>query len=152
MSHRLSSLCRSGFDRDNEWGYRSMEPNRCCITSIALVPLKTGISQPGVSSEPNTADQIDTSNGYAPPEINVNSTQLATAQKLLLFWRKPAVRELKQTRAIVAANHLRYSGNAGGMPSSWKRRVCRASLSRPRCTYDASGHSSSAACRAKHLA
>lgn len=72
-----------------------MEPNRCCITSIALVPLKTGISQPAVSSDPETAHHIDTSNGYTPPEINVNSTQLATAQKLLLFWRKPAVRSPK---------------------------------------------------------
>ena len=82
----------SGFDREDEWGYRSMEPNRCCITSIALVLLKTGISHPNVSSEPNTAQHISSSDPIpVPPPVNVNSGQLATAQKLLLFWRKPAV-------------------------------------------------------------
>ena len=62
-------LCMSGFDRQDEWGFRSLEPNRCCITSIALVLLNTGIS-------------------VNPPKIDQN--QLLTAQKLLLFWRKPA--------------------------------------------------------------
>jgi hypothetical protein len=71
----------SGFDKDDEWGYRALEPNRCCITSIALVLLKTGITFPERSSDPEEP---------APPP-QVNSTQFATAHKLLLFWRKPAV-------------------------------------------------------------
>ena len=50
-----------------------MEPNRCCISSIALVLLKTGITHPP-NNEP----------------VSVDYTQMATAQKLLLFWRKPA--------------------------------------------------------------
>jgi hypothetical protein len=48
---------------------------RCCISSIALVLLKTGI--------------IHHPNGERPVEIDY--AQMTTAQKLLLFWRKPAV-------------------------------------------------------------
>jgi hypothetical protein len=72
-------LCssRSGFDREDEWGYRALEPSRCCISSIALVLLKTGI----VHHPPQA-------NGERPVTVDYN--QMATAQKLLLFWRKPA--------------------------------------------------------------
>lgn len=81
----------SGFDREDEWGYRSMEPGRCCITSIALVLLKTGISHPAASADANTAKPVDANTQpQAMSGVNVNSSQLATAQKLLLFWRKPA--------------------------------------------------------------
>ena len=65
----------SGFNRDDEWGFRALEPSRCCISSIALVLLKTGIQH--------------FPNNEKPAEIDY--TQMATAQKLLLFWRKPAV-------------------------------------------------------------
>lgn len=65
----------SGFNREDEWGYRALEPMRCCISSIALVLLKTGI--------------IHHPNGERPVEVDY--TQMTTAQKLLLFWRKPAV-------------------------------------------------------------
>src|SRR6266568_5447402 len=68
-------LLRSGFDREDEWGFRALEPSRCCISSIALVLLKTGI--------------IHNPNGERP--VEVDPAQMATAQKLLLFWRKPAV-------------------------------------------------------------
>jgi hypothetical protein len=67
----------SGFDRDDEWGFRALEPSRCCISSIALVLLKTGIMH-------NTGP------------VTIDYNQMATAQKLLLFWRKPAVRVLSQ--------------------------------------------------------
>jgi len=85
--HLIDMLCMSGFNREDEWGYRAVEPNRCCITSIALVLLKTGISHPPRSiGNPTGNDLID-----APrPGVTVNASQLATAQKLLLFWRKPA--------------------------------------------------------------
>lgn len=49
-----------------------MEPSRCCITSIALVLLNTGIIA-GEGKQPK-----------------IDSNQMMTAQKLLLFWRKPA--------------------------------------------------------------
>src|SRR5260221_13356605 len=70
----------SGFDRDDEWGFRAPEPSRCCISSIALVLLKTGIfHHPAASGE---------------KQVTIDYNQMATAQKLLLFWRKPAVRYL----------------------------------------------------------
>ncbi|KAH8825533.1 hypothetical protein DL96DRAFT_1711357 [Flagelloscypha sp. PMI_526] len=70
--HLIDMLCMSGFDRDDEWGFRALEPARCCISSIALVHLKTGI----------------THHDGAKPDVDF--AQMATAQKLLLFWRKPA--------------------------------------------------------------
>ncbi|KDE09782.1 hypothetical protein MVLG_00181 [Microbotryum lychnidis-dioicae p1A1 Lamole] len=79
--HLIDMLCMSGFERDDAWGYRSLEPNRCCIASIALVLLKTGITHP-----PITLPEGET----VRPSVDVNAQQLATAQKLLLFWRKPA--------------------------------------------------------------
>jgi len=74
--HLIDMLCMSGFDREDEWGFRALEPSRCCISSIALVLLKTGIvHQPASSGE---------------KQVTVDYSQMATAQKLLLFWRKPA--------------------------------------------------------------
>lgn len=78
----------SGFNREDEWGYRAVEPNRCCITSIALVLLKTGIGHP----PPGSIPAVPTNPDGTKPGVTVNAAQLATAQKLLLFWRKPAVR------------------------------------------------------------
>ncbi|EIN06844.1 hypothetical protein PUNSTDRAFT_145313 [Punctularia strigosozonata HHB-11173 SS5] len=75
--HLIDMLCMSGFDREDEWGYRALEPSRCCISSIALVLLKTGI----VHHPPQPT-------GERPVTVDYN--QMATAQKLLLFWRKPA--------------------------------------------------------------
>jgi len=69
--HLIDMLCMSGFDRDDEWGFRALEPSRCCISSIALVLLKTGII-------------------HAAGPVTIDYNQMATAQKLLLFWRKPA--------------------------------------------------------------
>ncbi|EJT98175.1 hypothetical protein DACRYDRAFT_24673 [Dacryopinax primogenitus] len=71
--HLIDMLCMSGFDRSDTWGYRAVEPGRSCISSIALVLLKTGISHPPASSH-----------------VTIDHAQMATAQKLLLFWRKPA--------------------------------------------------------------
>lgn len=83
--HLIDMLCMSGFSRDDEWGYRSIEPRRCCITSLALVLLKTGITHDHPPGHPFTGPQSAT-------QMNprVNNSQLTTAQKLLLFWRKPA--------------------------------------------------------------
>jgi hypothetical protein len=78
--HLIDMLCMSGFDRDDEWGFRALEPSRSCISSIALVLLKTGISHPAPDSSPS---------GSTKP-VTVDYAQMATAQKLLLFWRKPA--------------------------------------------------------------
>lgn len=61
--HLIDMLCDAGFSRDDSWGYREIEPSRTCIISMSLVLLKT--------TGPDN--------------------HMATAQKLLLFWRKPAV-------------------------------------------------------------
>ncbi|KAI8334117.1 hypothetical protein BD560DRAFT_456903 [Blakeslea trispora] len=60
--HLIDMLCDAGFQRDDHWGYREIEPMRTTIVSMALVLLKT----------------IGPDN------------HMATAQKLFLFWRKPA--------------------------------------------------------------
>jgi len=78
--HLIDMLCMSGFDKDDVWGYRSLEPNRCCISSIALVLLKTGIEHHDTPTETGTTEK----------QVTIDYTQMATAQKLLLFWRKPA--------------------------------------------------------------
>ncbi|GAA5876218.1 hypothetical protein JCM16303_007058 [Sporobolomyces ruberrimus] len=93
--HLIDMLCMSGFEREDVWGYRSLEPNRCCIASIALVLLKTGIVHPPLSSSSTSGDIADnasttTSDDDGTGGVQVNAQQLATAQKLLLFWRKPA--------------------------------------------------------------
>ncbi len=105
--HLIDMLCMSGFNRDDEWGYRAMEPNRCCISSIALVLLKTGI--------------IHGQNG----EVTVDSQQMGTAQKLLLFWRKPAVSACFLSEAPIEflLSFLLsgvYSASVGGMESKLK--------------------------------
>lgn len=114
----------SGFEREDVWGYRSLEPNRCCIASIALVLLKTGIVHPPLSSTSTsdlsdklstnfsdkmsftTASDLDDGTGG----VQVNAQQLATAQKLLLFWRKPAVSSLSHSRCVpdelIRTSHL----------------------------------------------
>lgn len=92
--HLIDMLCMSGFDRDDVWGFRALEPNRCCITSIALVLLKTGIRFPGDTSSPKptsrTSSEDDENQVEGLDGMKVDQMQLATAQKLLLFWRKPA--------------------------------------------------------------
>ncbi|KAF9062802.1 hypothetical protein BDP27DRAFT_1368514 [Rhodocollybia butyracea] len=57
-------------------GFWALEPSRCCISSIALVLLKPGI--------------VHHAGGGDTKPVEVDYQQMATAQKLLLFWRKPA--------------------------------------------------------------
>jgi hypothetical protein len=138
LSLSLSFL--SGFTRDDLWGYRSPEPQRCSISSLALVLLKTGIThetQGGVemTGPPNLARM----------NPQVNSGQLTTAQKLLLFWRKPAVcvrcfklffRSLTRSRDPSLSS---FSVNAGGMLPSlvWPYQIN--SLERLNCGQDEFG-------------
>ncbi|GAA5919174.1 hypothetical protein JCM1841_002486 [Sporobolomyces salmonicolor] len=89
--HLIDMLCMSGFERDDVWGYRSLEPNRCCIASIALVLLKTGIIHPPISDSSSPgSESAEGASDDGTGGVQVNAQQLATAQKLLLFWRKPA--------------------------------------------------------------
>lgn len=61
----------SGFNHDDRWGHRASEPNKAVIASIALARLRT---------------DINGNNNLA------NNNAVGMAQKLLLFWRKPARR------------------------------------------------------------
>lgn len=112
--HLIDMLCMSGFARDDDWGYRSLEPTRTVISSIALVLLKTGIHHPesfssstnaklkdeddGSDSGSDSASEMDTEKdrvGDAQEDlgsrgVTIDQGQMSTAQKLLLFWRKPA--------------------------------------------------------------
>jgi len=104
--HLIDMLCMSGFDREDEWGFRALEPSRCCISSIALVLLKTGISH-----------------GNGPATIDYN--QMATAQKLLLFWRKPARKCWWDGIEV----DLAKEGEPSKMVKLWARRVWTLELS-----------------------
>ena len=58
-----------GFDHDDSWGHRAGEPNKAVICSLALARLRTDIKG----------------------DLAGNNV-VGMAQKLLLFWRKPARR------------------------------------------------------------
>ena len=62
----------SGFSSDDRWGHRAGEPNKAVICSLALARLRT-----------------DSKGGN---DVVNNSNAVGMAQKLLLFWRKPARR------------------------------------------------------------
>ncbi|KAK0524480.1 hypothetical protein OC834_005522 [Tilletia horrida] len=94
--HLIDMLCMSGFEPDDTWGFRAVEPSRCSLTSISLVLLKTGITH---SPEPADAlaehkedeeEEDHRDGGMILADMQIDQNQLNTAQKLLLFWRKPA--------------------------------------------------------------
>jgi hypothetical protein len=66
----LTNTISSGFDRADTWGHRAAEPNKAVVCSIALARLRTDIRGDSAT----------------------NSNAVGMAQKLLLFWRKPARR------------------------------------------------------------
>jgi len=59
----------SGFNHDDRWGHRAGEPNKAVICSLALARLRTDIRG-----------------------NEMGNNAVGMAQKLLLFWRKPARR------------------------------------------------------------
>ncbi|KAL2432849.1 hypothetical protein ABEF95_015530 [Exophiala dermatitidis] len=67
--HLIEMLTAGGFDHDDTWGHRAGEPNKAVICSLALARLRTDIKG----------------------DI-AGSNAVGMAQKLLLFWRKPARR------------------------------------------------------------
>lgn len=84
----------SGFDHDDRWGHRAGEPNKAVICSLALARLRTDIKG-------------DVSGGNA----------VGMAQKLLLFWRKPA------RRCWWEGVELQDVEGVPGMLKVWIRRV-----------------------------
>ncbi|EER26050.1 hypothetical protein D8B26_003628 [Coccidioides posadasii str. Silveira] len=67
--HLIEMLTAGGFNHNDQWGHRSGEPNKAVICSLGLAKLRTDI-------------RSDIANNNA----------VGMAQKLLLFWRKPARR------------------------------------------------------------
>ncbi|KAK5987767.1 WHI2-like protein P4H10.16c [Cladobotryum mycophilum] len=68
-AHLIEMLTAGGFNHDDRWGHRAGEPNKAVICSLALARLRSDIR------------------GDA-----MGGTAVGMAQKLLLFWRKPARR------------------------------------------------------------
>ncbi|KAF1989448.1 hypothetical protein K402DRAFT_272825 [Aulographum hederae CBS 113979] len=68
--HLIEMLTAGGFNHDDRWGHRASEPNKAVICSIALARLRTDVKGNDVA----------------------NTNAVGMAQKLLLFWRKPARR------------------------------------------------------------
>lgn len=66
--HLIEMLTAGGFNHDDHWGHRANEPNKAVICSLALARLRTDIRG------------------------DLGSNAVGMAQKLLLFWRKPARR------------------------------------------------------------
>lgn len=71
--HLIEMLTAGGFNHEDHWGHRAGEPSKAVICSLALARLRTDARG---------------SNGTAVDNTNV----VNMAQKLLLFWRKPARR------------------------------------------------------------
>ncbi|KAK5114935.1 hypothetical protein LTR62_002094 [Meristemomyces frigidus] len=92
--HLIEMLTAGGFDHADIWGHRAAEPNKAVICSIALARLRTDIRG-------ETA----------------NSSAVGMAQKLLLFWRKPA------RRCWWEGVELEHVDGVDGKLKVWIRRV-----------------------------
>ncbi|CAK7263223.1 hypothetical protein SEPCBS57363_000443 [Sporothrix epigloea] len=68
-AHLIEMLTAGGFEHDDAWAHRAGEPNKAVICSLALARLRSDIRGNDISSN-----------------------AVGMAQKLLLFWRKPARR------------------------------------------------------------
>ncbi|ODQ50438.1 hypothetical protein SAICODRAFT_27644 [Saitoella complicata NRRL Y-17804] len=101
--HLIDMLCSSGFGQDDDWGHRALEPRKACISSVALADLKDQSGAVGA-----TPGGIVTS----------------TAQKLLLFWRKPARKCWWDGLELEGVEGVKY-----GRVKVWIRRVWTLELS-----------------------
>ncbi|OAA62937.1 BTB/POZ fold protein [Cordyceps fumosorosea ARSEF 2679] len=68
-AHLIEMLTAGGFNHDDCWGHRAGEPNKAVICSLALTRLRSDIRG-----------------------SDLGNNAMGMAQKLLLFWRKPARR------------------------------------------------------------
>ncbi|KAK2001252.1 stress response protein Whi2 [Colletotrichum falcatum] len=68
-AHLIEMLTAGGFNHDDNWGHRAGEPNKAVVCSLALARLRSDIRG-----------------------NEMGSNAVGMAQKLLLFWRKPARR------------------------------------------------------------
>lgn len=101
--HLFDMLCTSGFDKNEVWGSRSMEPSRCVVQSLLLVRLVTTPPTPPESPSlhpvsSNASRSRSRIASLASSATRAASRSLSRARKLaeanqtklLLFWRKPA--------------------------------------------------------------
>lgn len=84
----------SGFNREDKWGHRAGEPNKAVVCSLALARLRSDIRG-----------------------NEMGSSAVGMAQKLLLFWRKPA------RRCWWEGVELDDVEGVGGKLKVWIRRV-----------------------------
>ena len=70
LHFRRKLIVSRGFNHDDTWGHRAGEPNKAVVCSLALARLRTDVRGSDIAS----------------------SNAVGMAQKLLLFWRKPARR------------------------------------------------------------
>ncbi|KAI1823804.1 hypothetical protein F4861DRAFT_531374 [Xylaria intraflava] len=68
-AHLIEMLTAGGFNHDDRWGHRAGEPNKAVVCSLALARLRSDIRG-----------------------NEMGNNAVGMAQKLLLFWRKPARR------------------------------------------------------------
>ncbi|KAI4862665.1 hypothetical protein F4820DRAFT_463525 [Hypoxylon rubiginosum] len=68
-AHLIEMLTAGGFNHDDKWGHRAGEPNKAVVCSLALARLRSDIRG-----------------------NDMGNNAVGMAQKLLLFWRKPARR------------------------------------------------------------
>ncbi|KAI1259460.1 hypothetical protein F5Y18DRAFT_420730 [Xylariaceae sp. FL1019] len=68
-AHLIEMLTAGGFNHDDQWGHRAGEPNKAVVCSLALARLRSDIRG-----------------------NDMGNNAVGMAQKLLLFWRKPARR------------------------------------------------------------
>ncbi|KAK7745234.1 hypothetical protein SLS62_009863 [Diatrype stigma] len=68
-AHLIEMLTAGGFNHDDNWGHRAGEPNKAVVCSLALARLRSDIKG-----------------------NDMGNNAVGMAQKLLLFWRKPARR------------------------------------------------------------
>lgn len=105
--HLFDMLCSSGFEHQEIWGNRSIEPGKCIILSLLLVRLRneptTAPDSPNLLPVTSNASSGSRSRSRSRFANLANSASRAASRslsrakkpaeshtKLLLFWRKPA--------------------------------------------------------------
>ncbi|KAK9476073.1 hypothetical protein V1514DRAFT_338040 [Lipomyces japonicus] len=93
--HLVDMLCSSGFEESDTWGFRERDSQKTVISSLALVRLLATLpnSLPKNEASATTMTMTDSADQTSPTTsstCNVAEIINPMAQKLLLFWRKPA--------------------------------------------------------------
>lgn len=102
--HLFDMLCSSGFEKNELWGNRTLEPFKCVVQSLLLVRLLTTPPTPPDSpslnpvvsntsrsrSRSRIASLASSASRAALRSLSRARKQEAKQSKLLLFWRKPA--------------------------------------------------------------